>query len=155
MPEELAISKLQDLPLDLDQLVQASLAEGFGFLERLRQEWTSGDNCFARPGEVLFEARRQGRLMGVCGLNRDPYLGQASAGRVSRLYVAPDARRLGIARRLVREVLRGARGHFTLLRLRTDTREGALFYQALGFHPTTGVATATHELRLPFDPPAS
>jgi GNAT superfamily N-acetyltransferase len=155
MPAKLAISKLHDLPADLDRLVQASLAEGFGFLERLREEWTSGANCFVRPGESLFEARHRGRLVGICGLNRDPYLGQASAGRVRRLYVAPDARRLGIATRLVREVLREARGHFTLLRLRTNTREGALFYQALGFHPTTRMATATHELRLPFDEPAA
>jgi GNAT superfamily N-acetyltransferase len=155
MPEELAISKLQDLPADLDQLVQASLAEGIRFLERFREEWTSGANCFARPGEVLFEARRQGGLVGICGLNRDPYLGQASGGRVRRLYVTPDARRLGIARRLVGEILREARGHFIVLRLRTNTREGDLFYRVLGFHPTTGVATATHELWLPVDPPAA
>jgi GNAT superfamily N-acetyltransferase len=150
MSEELSISKLRDLPRDLDRLVQASLAEGFGFLDRLREEWETGANRFARPGEVLFEARRRGQLVGICGLNRDPYLGSATAGRVRRLYVAPEARRLGIARRLVHEVLREAHERFTLLRLRTDTREGALFYQALGFHPTTGVATATHELRLPF-----
>ncbi len=150
MSKEIAISKLRELPLDLDRLVQASLAEGFGFLERLREEWETGANRFARPGEVLFEARRRGHLVGICGLNRDPYLDPGSAGRVRRLYVAPEARRLGIARRLVRQVLREAHGTFTLLRLRTDTREGALFYQALGFHPTAGVATATHELRLPF-----
>ena len=53
MSEELTISKLADLPPDLDPLVQASLAEGFGFLERLREEWTSGANRFARPGEVV------------------------------------------------------------------------------------------------------
>ena len=123
MSEEIAISKLRELPLDLDRLVQASLAEGFGFLERLREEWETGANRFAGPGEVLFEARRRGRLVGICGLNRDPYLDSATAGRVRRLYVAPDARRLGIARRLLHEVLREAHGHYTLLRLRTDTRE--------------------------------
>lgn len=155
MSEELAISKLRDLPADLDRLVRASLAEGFGFLERLREEWESGANRFARPGEVLVEARRRGQLVGICGLNRDPFFDLATAGRVRRLYVVPEARRLGVGRRLVHEVLREAHGHFTLLRLRTDTREGALFYQALGFHPTAGVATATHELRLPPAPPAA
>jgi GNAT superfamily N-acetyltransferase len=147
----LAISRLHDLPADLDQLVQASLAEGYGHLERLREVWTSGADRFALPGEALFEARQEGRLVGICGLNRDPYAGRAEVGRVRRLYVVPDARRLGIARRLVTEVLREARGRFAALRLRTTTREGMLFYQALGFHPTTSTPTATHELPLPHD----
>lgn len=151
MSEEPAISKIGDLPADLAGLVQESLAEGFGFLERLREEWVSGINRFARPGEALFEARHRGRLVGVCGLNRDPYLDQAAAGRIRRLYVAPEARRLGIARRLVREVVREAQGHFAVLRLRSDTRMGDLFYRALGFEPVTETATATHELRLPIE----
>jgi GNAT superfamily N-acetyltransferase len=149
MSEELTISKIGGLPADLDGLVEASLAEGFGFLERLREEWVSGANRFAAPGEVLFEARHRGRLAGVCGLNRDPYLDQATAGRIRRLYVAPEARRLGIARRLVREVVREAQDHFAVLRLRTDTPTGDLFYRALGFEPVTQTDSATHELRLP------
>jgi ribosomal protein S18 acetylase RimI-like enzyme len=76
-------------------------------------------------------------------------------GRVRRLYVAPGARRLGIARRLVSEILREARSQFTMLRVRTTTREGQFFFEALGFRPTTGVPTATHELRLPFDGPTA
>ena len=149
MSVQIAISRVRKLPPDLDQLVLASLAEGFRLLERFRDEWTSGANCFALPGEALFQARHQGRLIGICGLNRDPYAGQPSEGRVRRLYVAPDARRLGVARRLVLDVVREARGQFAVLRLRTTTREGALFYQALGFRPTTSMPTATHELRLP------
>jgi len=146
---QLAISRLHDLPADLDQLVQASLAEGFRHLERLRDEWRSGANCFALPGEALFEARQGGYLVGICGLNRDPYAGQATAGRVRRLYVMPRARRLGVARRLVGEVLREARGQFAVLRLRTKTREGELFYQTLGFRSTASTPMATHELALP------
>jgi GNAT superfamily N-acetyltransferase len=76
-------------------------------------------------------------------------------GRVRRLYVAPEARRIGVARRLVAAVLAEARGEFARLRVRTTTREGELFYQALGFHPITGVPAATHEIRAPFDEPAA
>ena len=154
MTVEPAISRLNELPGDLDQLVQASLAEGFRFLERLCDEWRSGANCFLLPGEALFEARHQGRLIGICGLNRDPYAGETSVGRVRRLYVAPDARRIGVARRLVCAVLREARGQFATLRVRTTTRGGDLFYQTLGFHPTSSVPEATHELRLSLDEPA-
>lgn len=155
MPLHLAISRLDELPSDLDQLVQASLVEGFRFLERLRDEWTSGANCFRFPGEGLFQARRGGRLVGICGLNRDPYAAEISVGRVRRLFVAPDARRFGVARTLVSEVLREAQGQFAVLRTRTTTREGELLFEALGFQPTASVPEATHELRLSLDEPAS
>jgi GNAT superfamily N-acetyltransferase len=154
MSAELVISKLSGLPADLDQLVQESLSEDFRMLERLREEWGSGANCFALPGEALFQARHRDRLVGICGLNRDPHAGDTSVGRVRRLYVARDARGIGIGRRLVCAVVREARGQFATLHVRTATGEGDLFYRALGFRPLASVPTTTHELRLPLDEPA-
>jgi len=153
MPVQLAISRLHELPADLDPLVQASVAEGFRFLERLRDDWRSGANRFAEPGETLLQARHQDRLVGICGLNRDSYASPPAVGRARRLYVAPKARRLGVARRLVSEILREARGPFAVLRVRTTTSEGELFFGALGFRPITGTPTATHELQLCSDEP--
>ena len=147
------ISTLKELPSDLDELVQASANEGFGLLERLRDEWRCGANTFVLPGEALFEARHKGALVGVCGLNRDPYADDPSVGRVRRLYVAPEARRMGVGRRLVSAVLREACGHFATVRARTTAHEGALFYQALGFHQTSGVPTASHEIQVALDGP--
>jgi GNAT superfamily N-acetyltransferase len=148
------ISALKGIPSDLEGLVQASTNEGFGLVERLRDEWKSGANTFTLAGEALFEARQKGRLIGICGLNRDPYADDPSIGRVRRLYVAPEARRMGVGRRLVSAVLREACSHFAIVRARTTTPEGALFYQALGFHRTGSVPTATHEIRVSLDGPA-
>ena len=36
---------------------------------------------------------------------------------------------------------------FAELRLRTNTREGALFYESLGFAPATDIDSATHLIR--------
>jgi hypothetical protein len=55
MSVEPAISRLNELPGDLDQLVQASLAEGFRFLERLRD--ASRPHGFSRGRPLLPSAR--------------------------------------------------------------------------------------------------
>src|SRR5262245_15867190 len=73
MLANLTVSRARELPADLEPFVQASLSEGFRFLQRLRDEWNSGVNRFTEPGEAFFVARHPASLAGVCGLNRDPY----------------------------------------------------------------------------------
>src|SRR4051812_42990549 len=97
---------------DLENLTAESLGEGFGFVERLRDEWDSGVNRFSAPGEALFLAILGGRVVGVCGLNRDPYVREHHIGRVRRLYVAQSHRRQGVGRALLEAVLTYARPHF-------------------------------------------
>jgi GNAT superfamily N-acetyltransferase len=129
----------------LDALGDAALAEGYGFLRRLMQDWASGANRFDQPGEQLIGAFAGTHLLGVCGLNRDPYLRSRGVGRLRHLYVAPGHRRHGIATALVRSLLRTVAFH--RLRLRTDTAEATAFYLRLGFHPVVD-ATATHAINL-------
>jgi GNAT superfamily N-acetyltransferase len=93
----------------LDALIAESEPEGLGFVRRLAEEWTSGVNRFDRPGEVLFVARMAEQVVGVCGLNVDPYATGPTVGRVRHLYVLAACRRLGVGRRLVAEVIRVAR----------------------------------------------
>lgn len=141
----LRIERVTNLPAaELAGLVAASEAEGFGFLRRLREEWAAARERFDRPGEAFFTARIQGRLVGVCGLSRDPYTGQADVGRVRRLYVLPAHRGHGVGRKLVEAVLEAARPHFRLLSLRTDNPGAARFYERLGFDPYPGLECTTH-----------
>jgi GNAT superfamily N-acetyltransferase len=142
------VERVGDPPWDaLDPLVGESERGGLRFLRRLVDEWVSGENRFDRPGEALFAARVNGRLVGVCGLNVDPYAASASVGRVRHLYVLIDHRRLGVGRRLVEEVIAVARHHFGTLRLRTHDSAAVGLYETMGFRPS-GEAECTHVMEL-------
>src|SRR5206468_13009060 len=104
----------------------------------------SGANRLGRPGEALFAARMDGRLIGACGLNVDPYTPAPGVGRVRHLYVLTDYRRLGVGRRLVEQVLDAASGRFERLRLSTQNPAAAQLYEQLGFERRIGAADHTH-----------
>jgi GNAT superfamily N-acetyltransferase len=143
------VERILDLPsCGLVELLQESQTSGLQLVQRLVDDWHSGENRFDRPGEALFAAVAGERVIGVCGLNRDPYATRAGVGRVRHLYVLAQFRRHGVGRRLVGEVEHFARPHFNLLRLRTDSSSAARFYVALGFQPVCGVEACTHQLVL-------
>ena len=84
----------------------------------------------------------------VCGLNRDPYLGDPGVGRVRHLYVLKAYRHLGLGRSLVQAVMDAAQGHFHMLTLRTENPVAARLYVSLGFVEEPAVEHATHWCRL-------
>jgi len=86
------------LPDDIAALLGASLAEGHNLVKRLVDEWNDGTNRFDRPGEIALQARLGTKLVGVGGLNRDPYMDDPGVGRIRHLYVSPHARRQGVGR---------------------------------------------------------
>jgi GNAT superfamily N-acetyltransferase len=122
---------------------------GSRIVRRLIEEWASGVNRFDGPGETLLGAWIGGRLVGVCGLNVDPYAAEAGVGRLRHLYVLSAFRRLGVGGYLVAEIVKTARGHFDTLRLRTANPAAARLYEALGFRACAGVAHSTHVMELP------
>ena len=144
---EIQLEQATTLGAELNPLVTEAEAGGHLFVRRLRDEWASGSNRFDMRGERLIVARAGDRLVGVGGLNHDPYTQAPGIGRLRHLYVARDARRRGVGALLVRSILAGAAVHFTLIRLRTDSAEAAAFYSRLGFHPTDEEG-ATHFLRI-------
>jgi GNAT superfamily N-acetyltransferase len=121
---------------------------GSRIIRRLVDEWASGVNRFDGAGEALLGAWVDGRLVGVCGLNVDPYAAKAAVGRVRHLYVLAEFRRLGVGRSLVAAVVDAARGHFHTLRLRTTNPAAARLYEALGFRACAGIAHCTHVIEL-------
>jgi GNAT superfamily N-acetyltransferase len=139
------ISRITNLDLAfLQELRTESLREGFRLVERLCEEWASGANRFDAPGEALFLGVADDRVVGVCGLSRDPYARAVRSGRVRRLYVLPTHRRSGVGRSLLEVVIARAREHFNLLRVRTEAADD--FYMALGFRRDVSEAEATHVL---------
>jgi len=132
---------------DLAPLVAEADAAGYSFVRRLRDAWMSGENRFDRAGETLLAARVDRHLVGIGGLNIDPFVRTDRVGRLRHLYVAEHARRLGVGSALVGRLLAAATPHFAVVRLRTDSADAAAFYARLGFQPTDE-PEATHILRI-------
>jgi GNAT superfamily N-acetyltransferase len=126
--------------------------EGFLFVDRLVRDWTSGSNRFDLGGEQFLYAFAGEILIGVCGLNRDPYLDQDGIGRLRHLYVRECARRRGVASALVRRMLDEAGNTFQVVRLRTATMEAAAFYLWHGFVPVWEETASHAKALLPHEP---
>ncbi|MEM7077292.1 MAG: GNAT family N-acetyltransferase [Pseudomonadota bacterium] len=99
------IRREKRLPPGIDGLVETANAEGYQHVWRLRADYVSGDNVFSAPGEALFGVYADGgTLVGIGGVNRDPYSARAGAGRIRRGYIAPAWRRGGCAAALLRRI---------------------------------------------------
>jgi ribosomal protein S18 acetylase RimI-like enzyme len=146
---EARIERLRELPADrVAPLITESEQGGLRFVRRLAEEWATGRNRFDRPGEALFGALVDRHLVGVCGLNIDPYAGEPRVGRVRHLYVLITHRRLGVGRQLLGAVVAAASGPFATLRLRTANPEAVRLYESLGFLGCAGDAHCTHLMEL-------
>jgi GNAT superfamily N-acetyltransferase len=132
----------------INLLAEESLSQGFRFVERLIREYRSGLNCFDQPGEVLLTASIQGAVVGIGGLNRDPYFNDPKVGRLRHLYVESVWRKHGLGRLLVAHLIREANQHYYLLTLQTDTPTADAFYQKLGFKTYPSWEYTTHHLQL-------
>ncbi len=146
--DSVAISLLRIMPPGaFDPLAEEAEAEGWQFVRRLANEWYDGTNRFDRPGEVLIGAWAAKTLVGVCGLNVDPYSGDPSVGRVRHLFVTRSFRGHGVGRCLVQVVIAAATVHFRLLRVRTENSQAGKFYERLGF-TSVEAPDFTHFFRL-------
>ena len=144
----LAILEISGITPQLRELETQAVAEGFRFLSRLIEEWESGANRFDQQGEGLFGAFRNGRLIAIGGLSSDPFA-EPDVGRLRRVYVARASRGQNVGKALVQHLLELASEHFRVVRLSTDTPEGAAFYLRCGFRPIQD-DFATHMKSLAF-----
>ena len=129
-------------------LAREAEQDGHRMVSRLVDDWRDGTNRFGRPGENLYLATLEGEVVGVCGLNIDPYLDDPRVGRVRRLYVSTAHRRRGLGSLLVSCVIDDARQSFNILRLRTHNPIAAAFYEAQGFVRVDDDDVCTHQLVL-------
>ena len=146
------ILEITSLPDGIHPLAEEARSEGHEFVIRLIQSWLSAENQFNRRGEVLYAVTFENNLVGVGGLNLDPYAENPLVGRVRHLYISKKYRRQGAARALVEEIIHKAKETFSVLRLRTSSPEADLFYCSLGFEAQTEQKECTHILRLNREP---
>jgi len=119
--------------------------EGYAFLDRLAEDWLSGKNRFDGPGEIFCGCVDDGALVGVGGLNRDPFLGDRHVGRIRRVYVRQAWRNRGVGQALVRSLLSTAQKSFRSVRLRAENAGAARLYERIGFTAIEDL-NATHIL---------
>ena len=131
---------------DVLALAATASADGHGNVQRLVEEFVEGTNRFDRPGEILLAAYAGDILVGVGGLNVDPYAADTAVGRVRRLFIAPPYRKSGVARALMEQIEAVARSHFERIQLFTGTVEADRFYRAVGYRQVTDLGPkVSHE----------
>jgi GNAT superfamily N-acetyltransferase len=132
----------RDLPDGFGRLRAEAEAEGHRHMTRLADELASGDARF----EALFAAFADGELVGVGGMTLEPAQTLEPALRMRRLYVAPRARRTGVARTLASALLQEAPDRVALVTVHAGGAEAAMFWEAQGFDAVRDRAWS-HELR--------
>ena len=122
-------------PYDWTQILRESLSEGHNMVNRLLTDVRSRANRFDAPGEALLACLSGNGVVAVGGLNREPDESLARAGRIRRLYVAPEYRGHGLGRKLVEEITALAQPHFAVLTVHVGKLKARGFYEHLGFAP--------------------
>ena len=131
--------------VEFQPLIDASIAEGYDFVQKLREELELPD-VFSGAGAGVLGAYAGDILVAVGGVHRDPYLNLPTVGRIRHVYVLPAYRRGGVGKQLVRALVEQGSAQFTTFTLRTPTAHGDAFYQAIGFSTVPRFANATHWL---------
>ncbi|CAH1232561.1 hypothetical protein PAECIP111891_07044 [Paenibacillus allorhizoplanae] len=133
---------------ELKMLVDDSISEGYKFVMLLIDEYVDGSNKFDRKGESLYIAKINNEIVGIGGLNIDPYLRITDVGRVRHLYVLRKNRGTGVGKALLNRIIVEAQKHFRKLTLSTNNPVADKFYKDFGFSNAEGIYKASHILEL-------
>lgn len=132
------IRRIQNInSLTLKSLVIDSVKEGISFVSISVEDWTSGINRFDKNGEIFFGAYVNDEIVGMGGLNIDPYTNLSNIGRVRHLYVCSKFRRQNIGKQLMLEIIKHAKKHYQGIRLYTENKDAFKFYESLGFQDSS------------------
>jgi GNAT superfamily N-acetyltransferase len=127
------IREILQIGPDIQTLATVASEQGFGSVRRLVDEHLSGDNRFDLDGEVLFGVYADQTIVGIGGLNVDPYESGRRIGRLRRFYVKPELRRYGVGTKLLRRIEERANGQFPSLQLFAPSEAAGKFYESFGY----------------------
>ena len=136
---------VEALPDDFDRLRGLADAEGHRHMGRLADDWASGAQRFDREGEALLAGYSDGALVAVGGITWEPALAPGAALRMRRLYVAPEARRQGVAMAIANALLQEALAHTRQVTVHAGNPGADRFWDAQGYRRVEGRAWS-HEL---------
>ena len=141
------IKRVVDLnTYDITPLLDSSVAEGYRFIQKLIDEYDNGKNRFDKKGELLLIIELDNQVIGIGGLNIEPYLNEDQVGRIRNIYIHPKHRGKKLGEQLVQILIEQSKKDFKLLRLLTENPIADHLYQKIGFNKITGLYKATHIL---------
>ena len=73
--EKLDKSAIHDLLIE-------SESQGYHYLTKMVSQWESGENRFTRDNEKLICFKENGKVIGIGGINEEPYLRRKDYGRL-------------------------------------------------------------------------
>lgn len=139
------IFMITDLPEGFNALMLDAEEHGHTFLSKMKAEWNSGKNRFSQQREALFSLKEEGgQIIGIGGLNIDPYANNPAVGRLRHVYIFAKYQRSGYGKLLVQKIIEQAHLSFELLRLRTRNPYAIKLYKSLGFEEDTSINDPTH-----------
>ncbi|MBI3676714.1 MAG: GNAT family N-acetyltransferase [Proteobacteria bacterium] len=141
----MSVSRIVDLPSDIKILRDEADGDGIRNMGLLVDEWTSGAECFSKPGEALFGAFDGGGLVGIGGVTLEPDT-RVRAMRMRRLYVLRGWRNRGVGRALAARMMQHGFSAANLLTCNTRPLGAAEFWDAMGFSRVAADGR-THELK--------
>jgi len=122
-----------------------SRLQGYRMIDRLVREWRTGENCFSKPNEAFFGYTEKGSVVGLGGINEEPYLPVPEYGRIRHLYVLKAWRGRGIGTEILGRIVEFGLQHYTVITLRTPSNASAdAFYERNGFVRNSSLDTVTH-----------
>lgn len=145
---DLKVYKLEEHSYDdakMAALFRQSHQEGFDIQGRLDRAWKSGANRFDGPGEALFAAEHEGRIIAICGRSRDPR--EHGVLQLRHGYVMPEWRDLGVGSALMQKLIDIPPGDFTKVTVRAYFPAVRKFCERNGFLPVEH-PRYTHELAM-------
>ena len=113
-------------------------------VRRLIDDHLAGVNRFSKRGECLYVVRNSGEVIGVGGINVDPYYNLPSLGRIRHVYVHPIFRRTGVGRRLMERIESHGKQYFESFQLFTSSKAAGSFYEALSYAPVSDRWKVSH-----------
>lgn len=133
---------------DIEELFKESKKEEYGMIEKMINNFKSGDDKFNKKGEALIVSEVNNKIVGICGLNIDP--ANQKRGRVRRLYVLPQYRKRGIGGKLVKKIMKHSTKNFKVISVNIGEPirpNVARFYEELGFKRYEKEKGITHLLK--------
>lgn len=119
--------------ITLKSLISDSEDNNVSFVTNTVADWINGTNRFDKEGEFFLGAYINDEIVGMGGLNIDPYMDHVKTGRVRHLYVSSRFRRQKIGQQLMLEIIKNAKQYYEAIRLYTENKDAFLFYESFGF----------------------